>query len=694
MLFELTLLGLAYCGSKTLKSDGKIVGTVRDISGAVKSFLQKPQPQSVPQQQSVAQQQPLPIEDTHQHSILALQKHYRDISIFSAGALTLRQLVPMVAPIAGPLGFAAYVYGLAPHLRSMEQTLRQKRAINVDCLFLFADILALCTGSYIAASVSLYLIQAGKLGVLQAKDSSRKHIQHLFRELPRMVWVARDGVDVEMPLESVRQGDIVVLHAGKVIPVDGTIVEGYAGIDQQSLTGESMLAEKGPGDHVFANTILVNGRILVQVEKSGSDTTANQIADILCHSIDYKSQNQLKGERWANLLTKPMFYSSLVLLPIAGPVSTSVFINSHIGMRIRILAPMTTLKHISIASKKGLLVKDGRALEKFLEIDTILFDKTGTLTHAAPEVAEIVSSGGYTTEEVLRYAAMAEQKLAHPIARAILNKAQELNVSFPNIDDSCYAIGYGIKVDCAGETIQAGSLRYFEVEGIAIAEQWLLLQDKDQYAGTSFIFLAVDQNIIGALQIRPRIRPDMAEVIATLRGQGIRYMAIVSGDREAPTQLLAEQLGMDGAFANVLPQQKAEIVAQLQAEGKKVCFVGDGINDSIALKQADVSISLAGADTIAKDMAEIVLMDGDISSISDLHDISTELDKQLARSLQLSIAPGAINLLGAFLLHFNTLASLLVNGSFGIYGALKVMPAEDAPSPMSVQSKGNLNEPH
>jgi Cu2+-exporting ATPase len=672
MLFEIFLVGLAYCVSKTVNKDGQLTSKVKELSDKVKNqFKDTPPPLAKAtvetQMQASAEQRDL--EETH--------SHYKEMSLFSTGALAVREIVPF----ADLVGFSTYVYGLGPQLKSVEEGLRKNRKITVDSLFLFADILALLTGSYIAASFSLYLIQMGKLGVVRAKGSSLKHIKHLFRDIPSKVWIIQDDIEIEVPLETIKQDDIVVIHGGKVIPVDGVITKGFAGIDQQSLTGEAQIAEKGPGDRVFANTILLNGRILVKVEKSGSETTANQIADILVKSMDYKSQSQLRGEKWADQLINPMFYSSLALLPIIGPVSTSVFINSHIGMRIRILAPMGTLKHISIASKKGLLVKDGRALEKFLDIDTILFDKTGTLTHKEPEVTDIISAGAHTPQEIIRYAAIAEQKLTHPIAKAIIEKALAMGAFFPDIDDSCYSIGYGIKVYSSGKTIQTGSLRYLEGEGIFVSKKLRMLQESEPYSDHSFVFLAVNREVIGALQLQPRTRHDIAEVIAKLRKQGIQYMAIVSGDSERPTRLLAEQLGMDGYFADVLPQQKADIVARLRAEGKKVCFIGDGINDSIALKHADVSISLAGANTIAKDMAEIVLMDGHIGAINDLHDISTALDKSLKQCLKLSIAPGVINLLGAFVLDFNTMASLLVNASFAVIGRRHVRPDKEKPPP-------------
>ena len=446
MILELALLGATYLGSKKLKEDGPFAARVREMTGRIVDAVLPPTtPDSGtataldadPAAPGVAPGTVPSVEVAggaadEKDSVVAIRKHYRDVSLFSVGALAVRGFVPL----AGVAGFAAYVYGLAPHLLTVEEHLKKKRVVNVDCLFLLADVLALLSGSYVAAAVSLCLIQSGRLGVVLAKDSGRRHIQHLFRDLPGRVWVVRDGVEVEVPLASVEKGDVLVLHAGTVIPVDGTIVEGFAGVDQHMLTGESVPVEKGPGDVVLANTVLSNGRILVRVERSGSETAAGRIAEVILHSVDHKSDVQLRGEEWADSLTNPMFFASLALLPFLGPVSTSVFINSHIGMRIRILAPMSTLKHIGNASRHGLLIKDGRALEKYLGIDAILFDKTGTLTDDAPEVSHIFPADGRSADEVLRYAAIAEQKLAHPIAKAVMAKAREARIAYPEIDDS------------------------------------------------------------------------------------------------------------------------------------------------------------------------------------------------------------------------------------------------------------------
>lgn len=682
MIFEVGLLCLAYYGSKKLPDDSPLAQKIRTLSDSTiaaiedqvsvvrKAMAGAATDRKVSGAQTKSPQKPpeKAQKSAGEQHAEAVQSHYAHVSTLSLGALAVRKFVPL----AGPVGFAAYIYGLAPHLRDVEDSLVNERRINCNSLFLFADILALLTGNYVAAALSLYMIQLGKLGVIRAKDDSRKQMQHLFLDLPGKVWVARDGSEIEVDLDSITSDEIIVLHGGNVIPVDGVIVDGCCGVNQQALTGEAQIAEKAVGDTVFANTLVTNGRILVRVERSGAETTSNQIADILFNSVSYKSKVQLKGERWADQLTAPTFYSALALLPFIGPVSTSVYINAHIGMRIRVFAPMVTLKHISMASKNGLLVKDGRALENFIAVDTVLFDKTGTLTHEDPDVTRIICLDRCSESELLRHAAIAEQKQTHPIARAILRKARQMGISVPEVDDSHYSIGYGIKVECDGKTIQVGSLRYLNDDSIVISDELNRIAQREQAAGHSIVFVAVNRRVLGALQLQPRTRAEMERVIARLRGQGIKYMAIVSGDHEGPTRALAEQLGMDGYFANVLPREKADIVERLQAQGKVVCFVGDGINDAIALKQSNVSISVAGASTIAQDVAEIVLMDGHLHAMNDLHDVSASLDRNLKKSLRFCIAPGVANLLGAFVLRYDTLVSLLVNCAFAIGGGISV----------------------
>ncbi len=650
MIIELSLLFATYMGSKVYDS----------LRNGRKPIQEEVEPQQTEKEsKDVAESR----EDTETQQVRHLTAALASMGFF-AGKLFI--------PGAVPLGLAAYLYSAIPYMKNVEKALMRDKKINVDVLFFVADALTLGTRSYFAAALGLSMIHAGKYMVKKVKDDSAKEmVTHLFRELPQSVWRLVDGVEVEVPLAEVRAGDLLVVTSGSVIPVDGVIQEGVAQIDQRALTGEAQPAEKGKEDAVFANTIVIAGKILIRVNRSGADTTSAQIAEILLHSVSFKSGVQLKGERWADQMSLPMLVSAAALLPYIGPIATAVFINAHIGARIRLFAPLTTLRHITEASTLGVLVKDGRALEQLCDVDTILFDKTGTLTTDQPEVKRVTPRNKHTLKEILTYAATAERRLAHPIAKAILKKAKEEEVTLYDIQDSNYTFGHGVSVTMEGKLIRVGSLRFFQQEGINIPKDVLKKQQESHSLGNTFILVGIDQHIGGTLELQPQIRPEAQEIIAQLRAFGIDHMGIVSGDDRAPTQKLAEDLGMDEYFYNVLPENKARIVEALQAKGKVVCFIGDGINDTIALKKANVSMSIAGATSIAKDMAEIIFMDGSLNHLVAAVELSKRLEINLQRSLMLCLIPSITNVLGAFVFDFNILTALLVNNAFGTLGVTK-----------------------
>ncbi len=574
-------------------------------------------------------------------------------------------------PGAAPLGLVAYLYSAIPYMRNVERSLLRDKKVNVDVLFFTADALTFGTRNFFTAAFGLTLIHHGRYMVSKARDDSAKMVAHLYREMPNTVWKVVDGLEIETPLADIQAGDLIAVTSGTVIPVDGVIEDGIAQIDQQALTGEAQPAEREAGAAVFANTIVLTGRLIIRVERSGADTTSAQIAEMLLNAVSFKSGVQLKGERWADQAALPMLASAGVLLPVVGPVSTAVFINSHIGARILMFAPLTTLRHISEASQFGVLVKDGRALEELAAVDTILFDKTGTLTTGEPEVVRVTTLHERSERDILAYAATAERKLTHPIAKAILKRAEAAQVLPFEVEDSQYHLGYGTSVVVNGEMVRVGSLRFFQREAFRIPAAVLAMQQDAHAAGNTFIVVGIGRRIEGVLELQPQVRPEARELMAQLRALGIRHLAIVSGDDEGPTQRLARDLGMDESFCNVLPEAKAQIVESLQAKGRVVCFIGDGINDSIALKKANVSMSIAGATSIAKDMAEILYMDGSLKHLVDIVELSRRLDVNLRRSLMLCLVPSAVNIAGAFVLNFSVLTSLLVNvvcGAVGVSG--------------------------
>jgi Cu2+-exporting ATPase len=355
---------------------------------------------------------------------------------------------------------------------------------------------------------------------------------------------------------------------------------------------------------------------------------------------------------------------TVLAVPTLGLLGAATVAHSGFGNRIRVLAPLGTLNYLHLAFSKGLLIKDGRAMEELKKIDTVVFDKTGTLTKEQPEVGQImVFNDDYEQNDILTYAAAAECRLSHPLAYAIVNKAEESNIVLPHIEDSKYQIGYGITVNMTDKMIRVGSARFMKTEGIPLSKEVETAMQHSRAKGHSLVMVAINNQIGGAIEIQSAVRSEVKSIISGLRERGIKHISIVSGDHQHTTQIVAESLGMDSYFYEVLPQQKADIVEQLQQEGKKVCFVGDGINDAIAMKTANVSVSLRGATSIATDTAQVVLMDGSLSQLCELFDIARHLNSNLLRSLAIIVIPSIINLSGAFLLGFRMVASTIITNT-------------------------------
>src|SRR5438132_7179290 len=380
-----------------------------------------------------------------------------------------------------------------------------------------------------------------------------------FGKQPRYCWLVpngkpRDGVEIEVPLDRLDKGDIVVVHTGEVVPVDGIIVDGLAMIDQHALTGESMPAEKGVGDRVFASTVMVAGKMHVAVEKSGSETATAQIAQILNDTAGYKLASQHRGEQLADKAVIPTLAVGALAWAAIGSQGAVAALNSDLGTGIRMAAPLGMLSTLALCAQKGILVKDGRALDLLCEVDTVLFDKTGTLTRERPEVGRMIATNGFKPLQILRFAAAAERKFHHPIALAILQKAHERGLRLPSTDETQYKVGYGITVGISDggryvRRVRVGSRRFMEMEGVPLTREVAAALDEVHREGHTMAMIAVDDELGGAIELRALIRPGVRGIVHGLRARGIRQIAIMSGDHEAPTRKLAEELGMDRYFA-------------------------------------------------------------------------------------------------------------------------------------------------
>lgn len=512
-----------------------------------------------------------------------------------------------------------------------------------------------------------------------SENQSRNNLVSMFQLQPDKVWVRSHGSQIEIPFEQLQIGDTIVLQAGQIVPVDGAIVDGAATIDQHMLTGEAQPVEKRAGDSVLAATLLISGQIDVIVEKTSAQTTAGQIAEILNRSAKDGKPNARAGIATADRLVVPTLALSLASLPFIGPAGAVSLIGANSTFTSYLSGSLAMLNYLNIAASSGVLIKDASGLEQLSKVDTIVFDKTGTLTQEQPHIAQIHALTGIDAEQILRFAAAAEARQTHPIARAILNAATELNLQLPVIDQAHYEVGYGIKVrvvepsvesESAPRLIRVGSGRFMTMEGIVLPEQAQALTEACQTQGHSLVMVAVDDELVGSIELRPTVRPEAQQIIQGLRELGLD-LYIISGDQEAPTRALAQELGMTGYFANTLPEAKADLVAGLQDEGRLVCFIGDGINDAIAMRQAQVSISLRGATTVATDTAKIILMKGNLNQLLYIFQLSREFERNLKHNIRFTTGVSAMAVSGILLAGF-TFAATEVFYALSLFGGLTI----------------------
>ncbi|MDM8560335.1 heavy metal translocating P-type ATPase [Candidatus Parabeggiatoa sp. HSG14] len=585
--------------------------------------------------------------------------HFLKATLVSAALTAMRSAYPPL----NLLTLGVITYTSLPIFKLAEKSIR-KQKIGDDILKTVLISLCVGTNQYFAASLVGFFHYLGKKLLAKTQDDSQKMVTNLFEKDSLTVWVLKNNVEIEIPLEEVEVNDIVIINTGELIMIDGIIIEGQAMIEQYALTGESQPAEKKVGDKVFASTVVIGGKINVKIEKAGKETTICKIGNILNRSVDFKSGVQSKGEEWADKSALPLMAIAAVSIPLVGPDAVIPILCSGFGNRISVLAPLNVLNHLKLAANEGILIKDGRSLELLKDVDTIIFDKTGTLTTAQPKVGQIIVCNEYGEDEILTYAAAVEGKLTHPIAQAILKKAEESKLILPEIEDSKYQMGYGMTAEVEDKVIAVGSVRFMTTEGIVIPDKIENALTHSHNEGHSLVIVAINRQVCGAIEMQPTIRPEVKGIINDLRLQG-KHLSIVSGDHEQPTKKLAEYLGMDSYFYDILPQDKAKIVTKFQKQGKSVCFIGDGINDTIAMKKANVSISLKGASSIATDVAQIVLMNSDLVSLDILFNISKNLEANLQKSFTLTLIPGITNVLGVFFLEFDTMTSLFLCKGMG-----------------------------
>ncbi|MBF0352084.1 MAG: heavy metal translocating P-type ATPase [SAR324 cluster bacterium] len=659
MIFEaIALGGILYVGyQEYIKSmeEGELPVKTND-SPEIKTGIQDKVTQMFKEDSQQIQKSETKYELIHKNA--EKKKMYDFLAIWSAFGLCLAGFVyPGVAVLSLPF----IMYASQETFKKSYELIKQKK-VHVSTLMSITIAGCVITGKFFAASLILVVIRAAMRLMEKVVQTSKQALFDVVYQQPEKVWIVVNQVETEIPFNDLGVDDIVVVQAGEVIPADGIIVEGIASIDEHILTGEARPIEKEQGDGVFAATVILSGKIYIKVEKAGQDCTVAKITNILNNTIDYKSTQQLRAQTLSDNLVKPALIAGGVALPIVGFSGALAVIYTHPKNKMMVIAPTTILNYTNIASQQGILIKDGRTFELLQQVDTIVFDKTGTLTEEQPHIGQIHCCSHFSEEEVLVYAGAAESKQTHPLAKAILKEVKKRQLSIPSFDESQFKAGYGVLVVVDGKTVHVGSQRFMEMSGMTIPGILAKQQQISHEEGDSLVMVAVDHQVIGGIELLTTIREEARKVIRQLkRRKNIKSMYIISGDHEIPTKKLARELGIDHYFAQCLPEKKADLIEQLQKEGHFICYIGDGINDSIALKKAQVSISMRGASTIATDTAQIILLDSGLHHLELVFKIADEFHSNMNTTFAIMLTPALLGLCGVFLMGFGISQVIFLN---------------------------------
>ena len=546
--------------------------------------------------------------------------HGPALSFLGASAALAGVWLPLPAPaVAGLLAASAL-----PSLGRAARALGERR-VNGHVLEVGALLLLAARGQWGASALLSWLRALGDVIVTRSVSTARRSVVELVAEPSRRVTVVAEGERRSVAATEVSADDRVIVAAGERVPVDGTVVDGEALVNQQTLTGEALPVERRCGDAVFAATVVEAGEIEVRVNRVGLDTAVGRILQAVDAGIREKSDIQKLVERMADRDGG----RTLLLAGLGAAFSrsldaaTAILVADH-GLAARVGIPTVILASIRQASRAGILIKGPTALENLARVDTVVFDKTGTLTSGTPRIARVVSYlPGLPDHELVRLVAAAERGFGHPVARAIARLASEHHVDAPRRADAAESAGLGLEVRIEGQQLLIGSRRLMESRGVS-----LRAAGDDEAAahevGAAPTFVAVDGRLAGMLVLEDELRPEAPAAVRALRERRMRNVIMLSGDHAEPSRVIAESLGLRHYYADVLPEDKARLIRELKAQGRVVAMVGDGVNDALALSEADVGVAVPGGAPVTIEAADVVLLHGGLDRFVWALDLSGE----------------------------------------------------------------------
>jgi cation-transporting P-type ATPase C len=556
---------------------------------------------------------------------------------------------PILGPAARTVATGVTIFTGYPFLRGALRSLTGGRGAGTDALVTAATVASLVLRENVVALTVLWLLNIGEYLQDLTLRRSRRAVSDLLSGTQTRTWLRLvDGAEVEVDIADVALDDEVVVHEQVVLPVDGVIVEGAGIIDQSAVTGEQLPITVDSGTPLHAGSVLLRGRLVVRATAVGRDTAIGRIITRVEQAQEDRAPIQTVGENFSRRFVPASFALAALTFLITRDVRRAMtMLLVACPCAVGLATPTAISAAIGNGARRGVLIKGGAHLEAAGRVDAIVFDKTGTLTVGRPVVTNVISfDDDWSPERVLAYAASSEVHSRHPLAQAVIRSTEERRIHIPPHEECEVLLGQGMRVHSDGRVILIGSPELLDQQNVPIspiAQDWVTTLQRD---AETPLLLAVDGRLIGLVSLRDTVRAESRAVLDALRADGVTRLVLLTGDHPATAAAVAGELGIDEFRAQVMPEDKQEVVRQLQAEGHTVAVVGDGINDAPALALADIGIAMGVSGTdVAVETADVALADDDLRALLDLRDLSRRGISVIRQNYGMSIAVNMIGLL-------------------------------------------------
>ena len=594
----------------------------------------------------VGQPEGTPAKSRHKASIWETNRYALPTAVSGAVILlaALLERAGLNTAITHAIFASGIILGGCQPARSGWTMLVNARELDMNALMTIAAAGAMAIGQFEEGAVVVFLFSLGNALQAYTLERTRSSIQALMELTPNEALVLREGVEMVLPVEEIRTGDIVIIRPGERIPMDGRVIAGSSRVNQAPITGESVPVEKQAGDEVFAGTINQQGSLEIEVTRLSRDNTISRIIRLVEEAQAQRAPSQQFVDRFARYYT-PLVVFAAALVAVVPPLGFGQPFNKWFYEALAMLlvacpcalvisTPVSIVSAIGSAARNGVLIKGGVYLEEAGGLSVVAFDKTGTLTWGRPRVTDVIAMNGSNLDAVLSIASAIESRSEHPLAEAIVSCAREQGIEIPSVTNFQAVTGRGAQGEVAGKRYYIGNIQFFNELGITMAppeEMVGRLQDD----GKTVMVLGDEERVLGIIAVADVIRPDSQKTIKALRQAGIKKTVLLTGDNQRTARAIAGSLGVDEFRADLLPEDKMEAIKELLARYSKVAMVGDGVNDApaMAISTLGIAMGVAGTDT-ALEVADIALMADDLSKLP----FAVELSRRTLRVIRQNIA--------------------------------------------------------